>query len=330
MNMLYNYATQIGSFAACNFLPVATLEEQPRPALTYPSRYITSISLSALRLTGILQTSLDLEQILNLFAAELATGASHDGLTFFSPGHGEYLSIGKRASYSVSYCLNLDDRSLGSIFIYRVRPFSPSEIDFVEDLIQGLLYPLRNALLYQEALAAAFRDSLTGIGNRAALDAALDREVKLAHRDANPLSILVLDIDRFRLVNDTYGHLAGDCVLRTLAHCISSCVRSTDVVTRYGGEELAVLVNNTNITNALSLAERIRVAVEALQIRYENHTIKITVSIGVADLQTEDDRHGLFCRADAALYWAKENGRNRVHCCTLDPNIPANEYLADS
>jgi diguanylate cyclase (GGDEF)-like protein len=317
MNMLLNVAGGI-------------VQEQPSPAIFFPSIAYqepspatlvfppmdddsTAASLPALRLAGVLQTSLELEQVLRLFSAELAPLVPHEGLTFFPPSKGTHFSLGLRASHSISYCLTLYDNSLGTLLIYRDHRFNKNEVEILEDLLRGLVYPLRNALLYQEALAAALRDPLTGIGNRAALDLALEREVRLARRNHVPLSILILDVDRFKRVNDTYGHAAGDCVLRTLTHCVTTCTRTTDLVARFGGEELAALLNNTDAEGAYQLAERIRVAVEATQIRYDNHEIFVTVSIGVSDLQAEDDGHSLFCRADAALYWAKESGRNRVH-----------------
>jgi len=316
MNMLLDLAGGITqeSPSAAMFFPSIAYQEPPPAALVFPPIEDDSpaTSLPALRLAGVLQTSLELDQVLRLFSAELAPLVPHEGLTFFPPSKGAHVALGQRAHHSVSYCLALYGHSLGTLMVYRDRRFTRNEVDTLEDLMRGLVYPLRNALLYQEALAAALRDPLTGVGNRAALDQALEREIRLARRNGTPLTLLILDVDRFKRVNDTYGHDAGDCVLRTLAHCITTCVRTTDLVARFGGEELAVLLNNTDVQGAYLLAERIRIAVEATQIRYNNKAIQITVSIGVSDLQPEDDSRSLFCRADAALYCAKETGRNRV------------------
>ncbi|CAK0778989.1 GGDEF domain-containing protein [Gammaproteobacteria bacterium] len=316
MNTLLDLAGGIAqeSPSAAIFFPSIAHQEPPPAALVFPPTEDDgpATSLPALRLVGVLQTSLELEQILRLFSAELAPLVNHEGLTFFPPTKGGHLALGQRAHYSVSYCLTLYGHSLGTLLVYRDRRFTKNEVKTLEDLMRGLVYPLRNALLYQEALAAALRDPLTGIGNRAALDQALDREVKLARRSGASLSLLILDVDHFKRVNDTYGHAAGDCVLRTLAHCVTTCVRTTDLVARFGGEELAVLLNNTDAHGAYLLAERIRVAIEATQIQHNNQTIQVTVSIGVSDLHPKDDERNLFCRADAALYRAKETGRNRV------------------
>lgn len=307
---------------AAIFFPTMPYEEPPA-ALVFPplEDEVPTTSLPALRLAGVLQTSLELEQVLRLFSAELAPFVPHEGMTFFPPSKGAHVSLGQRAHHSVSYCLTLYERQLGTLLVYRDHRFTRKEVEILEDLLRGLVYPLRNALLYQEALAAALRDPLTGIGNRMALDQALEREVRLSRRNAIPLSMLILDLDRFKRVNDTYGHAAGDCVLRTFAHCVNTCIRTTDLLARFGGEELAVLLNNTDAHGAYLLAERIRAAVEVTQIRYDSHTIQVTVSIGGSCLQADDDSHSLFCRTDAALYWAKEHGRNRVHFVGMTPDI---------
>ncbi len=304
------------------FFPSITHQEPPPAALVFPPTDEDSLatSLPALRIAGVLQTSLELEQVLRLFSAELAPIVPHDGLTFFPPAKGEHLALGQHTCHSVGYCITLYERPMGTLMVYRDRRFTKNEIETLEELLKGLVYPLRNAILYQDAIAAALRDPLTGIGNRAALDLGLEREIRLARRNSIPLSMLVIDVDRFKRVNDTYGHAAGDCVLRTIVHCVTTCTRTTDLVARFGGEELAVLLNSTDAPGAYHLAERIRTTVESTQIRYSNQIIQVTVSIGVSDLQTEDDSHRLFCRADSALYWAKETGRNRVRYGTAAGN----------
>jgi diguanylate cyclase len=297
-------------------LAEGTVQDPPPAALVFPpSVDLPTRSLPALRLTGVLQTTLEPEQILRLFSAELSHLVPHDGLAFFfSSAPGAHLMLGRHARHSASYRLTVHNQLLGTLLVYRDRHFTAAEVESLEDLLTGLVYPLRNALLYQAALAAALQDPLTGVGNRAALDLALEREVSLAQRNVTPLSLLILDLDRFKRVNDHYGHATGDCVLRALAHRVTACVRSTDVVARFGGEELAVVLNNTAAAGACHLAERIRAAVEATQVRCGSHLVQVTVSIGVADLQPAEDSRGLFTRADAALYQAKEAGRNRIQC----------------
>jgi diguanylate cyclase (GGDEF)-like protein len=175
-----------------------------------------------------------------------------------------------------------------------------------------LLYPLRNALTYREVLQNALTDQLTGAGNRAALDNTLKREIDLSKRHQQPLSVLAIDIDWFKKVNDTYGHQAGDEILKQVVDTIAKPSRCTDQTFRYGGEEFVVLLHNTSPVGAAVIAERIRKAVEEQIVVINGDELKITVSIGAATLKIQDNATTLFSRADQALYEAKGNGRNQV------------------
>jgi diguanylate cyclase len=166
---------------------------------------------------------------------------------------------------------------------------------------------LRQAL--QKQCLAANLDPLTGLCNRRTMDQRLN---SLWDGPA-PLSVLMLDIDHFKRINDTFGHACGDLVLRQVAEALRRCLRAEDCAFRYGGEEFMVLLPNTPLAGALSVAESIRGRVEALQIPHrENGSMHCTVSLGVASRQDRDNRDSLFQRADRALYQAKQRGRNRV------------------
>jgi len=161
-------------------------------------------------------------------------------------------------------------------------------------------------------------DPLTKVYNRRYLDRRLDEEVARAKRYALELSVLMLDIDHFKRVNDTYGHQAGDVTLTTLCSLVKNSLRDLDVVARYGGEEFLVICTNTNINGAALVAERIRQLIESHQVEITNgsgarQTIQISISIGVAGLGASvDSKEKLVQAADQALYRAKEEGRNRV------------------
>ena len=182
----------------------------------------------------------------------------------------------------------------------------------LEHAVCALIYPLRNALTYLAALRAAHRDPLTGTSNRAALNNSMLREVELARRHSTSLSMIVVDIDLFKSINDTYGHSVGDDVICSLTGIIDKIIRKSDMLFRFGGEEFVVLLSNTNREGALLLAERIRRGVEQTSVRTERRTIPITVSLGVATLAATDSAQSLFEKADKALYIAKSEGRNCV------------------
>lgn len=161
---------------------------------------------------------------------------------------------------------------------------------------------------------SARRDALTGAYNRRYLDERLAGEFAFAQRHQTLVSIILFDVDHFKRVNDTFGHLAGDAVLRQLGAHMLRQVRVEDVLARYGGEELVVVCRDTDGTRAGVLAERIRVTVEGLPILHQEHSIAVTISGGVTSGPRPNDTSAssLLQRADEALYAAKRGGRNRI------------------
>jgi diguanylate cyclase (GGDEF)-like protein len=161
-------------------------------------------------------------------------------------------------------------------------------------------------------------DPLMGVHNRRYLDLRLTEEIERAHRYNFQLSMLLLDIDHFKDVNDTYGHYIGDLVLKSLGNLLLKNVRKTDIVARYGGEEIAVIAPHTSVHTAADLAERLRQTVETSIMvpadeQEDRQTVTVSVSIGVAGLDRQIvDKQSLIERTDEALYKAKQKGRNRV------------------
>ncbi|HEY2028727.1 MAG TPA: sensor domain-containing diguanylate cyclase [Myxococcales bacterium] len=168
------------------------------------------------------------------------------------------------------------------------------------------------ARLYEEAEKLATTDGLTGLSNRRAFNGLLEQRLREAARYERPLSLLLLDIDHFKKVNDTHGHPAGDAVLRGVARLAQKAARETDVAARYGGEELALILPETDARGALAIAERLRKLVEAASHPTEQGSVKVTVSIGVSTTSGKAALADLLEAADRALYKAKRSGRNRV------------------
>jgi two-component system, cell cycle response regulator len=159
---------------------------------------------------------------------------------------------------------------------------------------------------------SATRDLLTGAANRRRLMEALESEVASCERHGVPLSVLLLDLDHFKAVNDRVGHLGGDHALRSVAEAAQAELRAGDLLGRFGGEEFAVVLRHAGRTEARKAAERIRRRVEGLELTFEGAPIKLTVSLGVATLAAKGGAQALLAAADAALYRAKREGRNRV------------------
>jgi diguanylate cyclase (GGDEF)-like protein len=285
--------------------------QNSRLMVSYPEN-MTDVTNMSIHVMGVLQSTLELEKLIELFDDEMAAVVPHEHLSYENQNEAIKYDIGKPAIHRSTYSLVLFGKKMGEIIISRNSKFVDVEINKIESLISALIYPLRNALLYKQAVEKAYSDPLTGLNNRAAFDKSIEQEIDLATRHGHTLSLMMLDLDRFKQINDNYGHIVGDAVLKSSADCLLECMRRSDIVFRYGGEEFVILLRNTKITGAQLLAERMRKKVEKMKFDYNNIKLNISVSIGLAELKEGEDKLNLIERADALLYKAKENGRNRV------------------
>ncbi|TNC92037.1 MAG: GGDEF domain-containing protein [Thalassolituus sp.] len=265
-----------------------------------------------LRLSGKLQTTLELSQLLEIFLEEIQQAVLVDGLTLTHDPSGISLATGRNSLHTANYRMQTQQDYMGDLTFHRSTRFREHELANIEGLLSTLVYPLRNALRYHEAMAAAFRDPLTGAGNRVALDKTLGREVELAKRHDQSLSVLMLDLDHFKQVNDEFGHSMGDKVLKEAVIAMTGCIRQTDMCFRYGGEEFLIMLSSADQAGALRIAERIRMGIGQLMFTSEKGSLQVTASIGCATLNMTDTMEELVQRADEALYVAKDSGRNRV------------------
>lgn len=187
------------------------------------------------------------------------------------------------------------------------------DVRVLDILARELGGPLRMAMLVEEAQHAATTDPLTGLMNRRAFLAALDVEQSRSERQGYPMSLLLLDLDHFKTINDTCGHAVGDQVLAAVGSLLVREARKTDYVGRWGGEEFVVLLSGSDEEGARIGAERIRAAIEAMQVCTETgHPVPVRASIGVSLLEVNDTPEVLMARADRAMYQAKSSGRNRI------------------
>lgn len=285
--------------------------------LGYASRLqknLKPVSLAQLRqqLSLRLQTSLEAERILELFYSEVQRLVPLSALTYQLASCDLQIELGERASHSAGYRLNHQGEFLGELTFRRNQRFSEDELGQLESLLASLLFPLRNALLYRAALQTALRDPLTETGNRIAMEQTLKREIDLARRTLQPLSVLMVDIDYFKRINDSHGHMIGDEALKAVATALKESLRNVDMVFRYGGEEFMVLLSNTNPEAASMVGERLRLAVLGIQYLVENRAIALSVSLGCATLLPDESKESLLRRADTALFVSKRDGRNRL------------------
>jgi diguanylate cyclase (GGDEF)-like protein len=179
-----------------------------------------------------------------------------------------------------------------------------------QELLEDAYSKLEEANSKLELLSIT--DQLTGLFNRRHFDDVFAQEIQRAARYAHPFSVMMMDIDHFKNVNDTYGHQAGDFILKGVANILCSQLRETDILARYGGEEFVVVLPETGESVALSIAERIRGALEEHKFCCGDNELHVTISIGVVTASGEQDDEEVLHAADDALYKAKEEGRNRV------------------
>ncbi|MCY1287957.1 diguanylate cyclase (GGDEF) domain protein [compost metagenome] len=259
-----------------------------------------------------LQTSLEVERIVSLFFDEVQRLVPLDALAYQHQSSDLRLEFGSRSSHSAGYRLSHEGEYLGELIFRRNQRFDEQELNQLESLLSSLLFPLRNALLYRAAIQSALRDPLTDTGNRIAMEQTLQREVDLARRNLQPLSVLMLDIDHFKRINDQYGHGTGDEVLKAVATTLKARLRNVDMVFRFGGEEFLVLLSGTCREAAALVGERLRLGILELQYLVQGHPLDLSISLGCATLLPAESVDSLLRRADNALYVAKREGRNRL------------------
>jgi diguanylate cyclase (GGDEF)-like protein len=219
------------------------------------------------------------------------------------------------------------DRIAAGDLSVRLHTSSSSEIGRLTGAMNTMIDRLRRSHDEVEAAKHALQrqnqlleelsvtDGLTGLNNRKKLDSILVEQIALFRRHRRPFALLMLDLDHFKALNDTHGHLAGDKMLAQVAAILTRCVRSVDHVARYGGEEFAIVLVDATLEGALDTAERIRSSVQASPIVVNDRSVSVTVSVGATRSRDGDVRpEDVLARADGALYAAKRAGRNRVHC----------------
>lgn len=290
----------------------------PTTQETYEAELFLSENLSASAQHG--WSSLLLESAASLNSTSLEdyriVALPSTGMAISPPSKGKTVILPIKAAGEIFGCIAIagpTNYSLGR-----------DQVELMNSAVSHLGLALRNAILFSEARNEADYDGLTMIHNRRSFERRLKEELVRHQRYGHSMSLLLLDIDHFKSINDTYGHLAGDAVLAAVARTIRNAVRTCDYPARYGGEEFVVILPQTNGVQANILGERLRREIASLGFTEEGSAFHITASIGIADIDPESHITApqLVRRADRALYAAKNRGRNRVIVAAPDEQCP--------
>jgi len=264
--------------------------------------------LAELELVNRLHRYLDIQTLLEQYLAEIGAWLPIAGLSYTTPDTGESFLAGRATRQVLRSRMQFGGEVIGEIEL-QVSGEMKSALGAV---LAPLAAPLANALLHHRVRLLARKDPLTGLGNRMALETALATEVARAQRFGHTFTMLVVDIDHFKKINDTLGHSSGDQVIRSVAAELAECLRPYDQAFRYGGEEFVVLLSQTGIAKGMQIAERIRRRIAARCRPESDPSRRITASIGAGEFLPSETVSELFDRADRALYRAKSEGRNRA------------------
>jgi len=275
---------------------------QPEPKSVDPVAFLQAIT-----------ASLDLDRVLTILNRFLFDLVCHSGWEYLNAAEGLAFEGGQPDRHRLEYDLSLGGGEMGRLVLMRGRRFSELEQERIEALL-GLAAPaLKNALAYQTVLTQLESDPLTGLGNRIALFREGAHWLADAVRQSRPLSMLVLDLDGFKRINDQFGHPEGDRLLQAVAKGLRSATRASDLCVRMGGDEFVILLPGTDLTHAMECAERVRLAIEHCSSETaEGVRVGVCASIGVATHRPGMDLDQLYTQADEALYAAKRAGRNRT------------------
>lgn len=225
------------------------------------------------------------------------------------------------ASVDSAVCeLRTNNRLFGYAALYRKKPFDSEEISIFSRFCSHITLTLEKISLFEEIRNLSRHDGLTGAFNHASILTELAAEIQRSLRYEGPFSVILFDIDDFKMVNDRYGHLVGDYVLKEITRITKDNLRAIDKVGRYGGEEFLVILPETDQQKASVVGERLRMAVENTTFDPDDHKIHVTVSGGIATYLNGREEKDLIKEADDNLYHAKKEGKNRIHYDELREN----------
>ncbi|EWH11930.1 hypothetical protein DS2_02063 [Catenovulum agarivorans DS-2] len=280
-----------------------------------PSQFLESESHYGIgsfsNLSERLHASLDLQRIVQVFADEVAKYVQICGVRIQTEAVTVQTERFVEGIFEHITELHINQKSVAILTYASYREFEHQDLKLLQGLQHKLTMPVFNGLQYYLLQQQTVKDHLTQLGNRAGFDEQFDLAIARTHRDGQPLTLLVIDLDNFKRANDSFGHDMGDEVLKTFAKILRRCIRRSDLAFRFGGDEFAVLLNNAEEDIAMRVAARVQALVSQNALM---HQCQVSASIGSATWQLDETSKQLFRRADNALYHAKDCGKNQLKC----------------
>ncbi len=249
-----------------------------------------------------LQSTLSFEQLINRFAMEASKYADFSGLSFQYQDGIANMRGSRPGKFKEQIELRINEEFIGVLTYHINQRLNQQSLDTLQELHRYLAYPLKNAVLLHQANQLAMHDHLTGLNNRRFFDDQLKKAINHAKRNENMLSLMLIDLNKFKQVNDTHGHHIGDLVLKEFSRVLSACIRDYDTAFRFGGDEFAVIIEGADTTSVANIEARIhhKTQMNSLLSKYD-----VSASVGFSFLHNNDNEANFFNRADQGLYKQK-------------------------
>lgn len=285
-----------------------------QPAITSHStlrQQRLDVQLKQLEFHALLHRKLDLERLFECLLTEGQAFVNFDGLQFLPSTRGTEFLLGFVRTHRQRFELRLGERLLGEIILMRARKFDARDEREAERLVESLIYPLDNALEHHSVLMRSMTDKATGLCNQRALDDQLPREIRMARRMEQPLSLLLISVDQIESIYKDHGDLIGEKAWQSLASTLSARLRQSDLIFRTDDNAFCIVLNQTALHGASILAERLLADIDRC-VSYDNVQFVLTASVGVTTLCDDDEADSLLDRSRAALEHAAQSGPNHV------------------
>ncbi len=308
-------------------MPVLSANQSPVTSHSTLRQQRLDVQLRQLEFNALLHRKLDLERLFECLLTEGQGFVRFDGLQFLASDRGADITLGFSRQHRQRFELKLGQRSLGEVILMRAKAFTPRDERDSERLVESLIYPLDNALEHHTVTMKAMTDGATGLRNQRAMDDLMPREIRLARRVEESLSVVLISVDYLESISEHHGTEVGEQAWHSVAETLAGRLRESDLIFRTESDEFCIVLNQTNLDGALILAERLRQEVDRC-VSYDNVQFVLTASAGVTELSVTDDSAALLSRVGDALMLARTAGRNQVRALSPEDPTDGNDPTA--